>query len=557
MAKTEKVQTKPREKKQSTYVLSLPPGRDEMNLAEFPFATLGKRDRREALECAWSRRDKDNPEGPRQRFRWVASASSKVGLPTEFGERVLIALLALTAEQGVTSRKVTFSVYRILQILNLSFGKENYLAVRKALRQLKGVTIYSENAFWDAATQSWLTIEQGFNLIDKYRLRYRVKDTSLHEDTPESAYIVWSEVIWNSFQHHYVKELDLEFFFSLKSPLARRLYRLLDKRMKYKPPPAAFEMDIFELASRLGMARYAKPTWVKRKLLPGFKELIDRGFLGKVEFIKVTEYKRVYTRVRCIKPTQLAISAPETSAANGQASQDQSGSPQTVVKPDLGLILRDLGVEAKAAERLVSRYGRQRIQDHIELLEWNQEQKQIEIANPGAWLKTAIEKNYLKTSCPKGFQTRQQQAQTAAAEKQRLETQQRLIDERMQAQVAEQLRRDEACAKQREQAIEAYNPPQDLERIWEYQVLSQIRITADEYSFRMSLADSVLLSLQDNQALVWVADDAARQEIQGRFGLGIRRLLAKQLGVNWQDLMLTCVTPDRLDLPPNGSHPHS
>jgi plasmid replication initiation protein len=108
------------------------------------------------------------------------------------------------------------------------------------------------------------------------------------------GYIKWNEVFWDSFQAGYVKNLDIEFFFSLKSAIARRLYRLLDKQFYNKD---YWERDIFELASRLGMARYSKPSWVKRKLQPGIDELIDRGYLLGVEVVKVKKY----TRLRFVK----------------------------------------------------------------------------------------------------------------------------------------------------------------------------------------------------------------------------------------------------------------
>ncbi len=267
-------------------------GKDEMNLAEFPFATLARRDNRDTIVYeGWV-----VEKGKRHHQKWVVSGSAAVGLPTEFGERVLMALLAVTAEQGFRSKKVTFSVYQLLKIMGLAAVKREYGYVERALKQLTGLTIYSEGAFWDKAKQKRVNTVKAFHLIESLWLRYLENDEEVIEEEGAPGYIVWSEMIWNSIKTGYIKNLDITFFYGLQSSISRRLYRFLDKRMYHQ---TRYEIDIFELANRLGMARYPKPSHLKRKLQPAFDELVEQAFLASVRVYK----KGKYTRVQFVKAT--------------------------------------------------------------------------------------------------------------------------------------------------------------------------------------------------------------------------------------------------------------
>lgn len=302
-----KANTKPRKKSETQQ----PNGRDEMNLAEFPFASLRRRgDSREAIVHEGWVVDKN---GNRHHQTWIVRGLLGLGLPTEFDERVYVALMAITMQGAIANRKVPFSIYQILKIMGLVKSKRTYQDIEGSLKRLVGVTIYSEGAFWDNQNKERVTMSEAFHLIEKYWLRYKEKKEEIREEEGVPGYIIWGEDIWRSIQANYIKSLNLEFFYSLESPTTRRLYRFLDKRMQYQQE---YEIDIFELASRLGMVRYSKPAWVKRRLQPALDELIAKDFLKSAEVVK---HKR-YTRIRFIKtPKPL----PQTTDETEEQSQDR------------------------------------------------------------------------------------------------------------------------------------------------------------------------------------------------------------------------------------------
>jgi hypothetical protein len=329
---------------------SKPAGKDEMNLAEFPLAKLGRNDTKQTIQYEGWVVDRD---GVRKQQKWIVSSTAAVGLPTEFAERVLVSLIAMTAQDDFKSPKVAFTVYRILKMLGLSMNKRNYKAVEKALKQLVGVTLFSEGAFWNKQKQKRVTTLKGFHLINDIWLKYLEDDTDVIEDEGVNGYIVWGEEIWNSFKAGYIKNLDIQFYYSLESALARRLYRFLDKRMHYQNE---YQIDVFDLASRLGMTRYRYPSKVREKLKPGFDELIKRGYLASVEPIKIGRFTRIkFVKAGSQPPTQIhlldePLEAPGSvleTIAHGVAASEPADAWRTLydhydTSPDLKVVWQQI-----------------------------------------------------------------------------------------------------------------------------------------------------------------------------------------------------------------------
>lgn len=267
-------------------------GKDELNLAEFPLTKLGGRDNREILVYeGWA---VDKLKGPYKQV-WTVRGAAGLGLPNELGDRVILALLSLSTHHAEPSRKVEFSFYQLLKLLALETeGQALYLTLEKVLRQLTGIFIESEQAFFDKASNKRITSREAFHLVESLWLRKYERDSATLAAESAQAYIIWGREIWKNLQAGYIKKIDLSFYYSLSSPLARRLFRFLDKRMHHQNE---MEIDIFELSGRLGQARYHKPSEVHRKLQPAIAELIERKFLSESGIVK----RDKYTRLRFVK----------------------------------------------------------------------------------------------------------------------------------------------------------------------------------------------------------------------------------------------------------------
>jgi hypothetical protein len=84
----------------------------------------------------------------------------------------------------------------------------------------------------------------------------------------------------------------VDFYYSLDLPLARRLFRFLDKTMNFKPYNP-YAIDVFDLANKLGLAPCQYPSQLKRPLSVAADELVERGYLANYEFFRVGRYTKI------------------------------------------------------------------------------------------------------------------------------------------------------------------------------------------------------------------------------------------------------------------------
>jgi len=263
-------------------------GRDEMNLAVLPIALLGRNDTRETIEYYGTFHDGEK----QQTMVWTVSGASNVGLPSEFAERVLVALLYIGAQNDYADRRMEFTPYQILTILGHTINGRNYKAVEMALNQLAGVLITSDKAWIEKkkdGSQKRVTTKRGFHIIDEYYLHYEEDNEDKEAD---SSFIVWGSRIWRNLQAGYIRRLDIDFYYAIDHPLARRLYRFLDKMTHYKPT-TPYAIDVFDLANKLGLAQYEYVSQVKRLLSAAADKLVESKYLTRYEFFKIGKYTRI------------------------------------------------------------------------------------------------------------------------------------------------------------------------------------------------------------------------------------------------------------------------
>jgi hypothetical protein len=256
--------------------------RDEMNLAEFPLTVLSTRSnpRIKTLEFSDSIR---GPAGKPIKREWIITGADKFGLPTSSDDEVLLGLLKLTVDGGLSSAKVYFTRYELLRILNWTTEGRSYTRLQNALDRLSGVRIKATNAFYDNETKSFST--KNFGVVDAYE----VNDGRDNGNKP--SFFIWSDELFRSFQVGFIKKFDLDFYLHLNSAVAKRLYRYLDKLFWYKQ---RVQFNLFVLChEKIGVSRNFKyASSLKQQLEPGLEELVKANFISSFEFVgrgKLTE----------------------------------------------------------------------------------------------------------------------------------------------------------------------------------------------------------------------------------------------------------------------------
>lgn len=291
--------------------------RDEMNLAVLPIALLGGNDSRTFIEYTGTSFE----DGKRVEWIWRVDGGS-LGLPGVLGERVMVALLHLGSCSNFLDRKLEFSIYELSKIIGISSSGEDYSLLKRAIRQLAGVLISSNRAWIEKGKNSKqrISIDEGSHLISKYRL-YR-KEEGVED---KKSYIIWGDILWDSITSGYLKPLDTDLYFSIEQPLAQRLFRFLDK-ITFYAPRKPYEIDVFALSARLGMAKYEHASHLKRPLAKAADTLVSLKWLHSYEFIKVSGFQRIrFHRVEPLRLEQIALlpNEPERSfLPDSGASED-------------------------------------------------------------------------------------------------------------------------------------------------------------------------------------------------------------------------------------------
>ncbi|NNJ25979.1 replication initiator protein A [Alienimonas chondri] len=240
---------------------------DELNLAEFGLASAGERrlDGKKTVifeDTVW-----DKEARKRLPRKLAISGSDLYGLPTAKDDDVLLACVQLSAAGGFADRDVQFSRYELLKLLRWEDSTRNYRRLSKSLRRWAGLTVYSSRAFYDHRRKSW--VNRDFGVIDNLIVYER--EASEGAAAPQSSRFTWNQVFFDSFQAGYLKRLDWDLYCRLQSPVAKRLYRFLDKRFYRGGKVEADLRTLSERTVRLSASNHTGQH--KRQLLVGIAEL--------------------------------------------------------------------------------------------------------------------------------------------------------------------------------------------------------------------------------------------------------------------------------------------
>lgn len=316
--------------------IRLKDGRDEMNLVEFPFATLSERSgKTNVLEFQVDTYDR--VVGRPVVRRLTVTGDAKFGLPTAKDEEVYLGLLQLTkAYNDFESPKVLFTRGELIKLMGWKNRDWSYHRIGTSLARLTGVRLFYENAWRDNAKREFRT-KGGFALLDSFELR---DGRSANKEECLSEFR-WNSVIFESFQSGYLKKLNYEKVRSL-TVIAKRMYRFLDKHF-HPPHRTAITLPLKTFAfEHIGLSRSYDNSQIRRALRPAIDELVAIQFLGNIDesrrFRRIAGSKRDWEILLSMPGNRTAESTPsrfntarhvteptreETSARKGATTKTQ------------------------------------------------------------------------------------------------------------------------------------------------------------------------------------------------------------------------------------------
>ncbi|KAA3595849.1 MAG: hypothetical protein DWQ06_16655 [Calditrichaeota bacterium] len=256
-------------------------GKDDMNLVEFPFASISnKKDLKQSKTI--TRIEKDHT-GEKIVKKWTIGGHFKLGLPTPSTEDTLLILIELCKIQSnFTNKSVFFTRAELLRRMNYANTKQYYNRLENDLKILSAVKIEYENSFWHNEKKQLLS--RGVGIVQEYQIYNESGANSLQQPLFKS-FIIFTDSYFESLQAQYIKNLDSHFYFSLSFPIAKKLFRILDKRFYIKSP---YFFELRDLAENfIGLETNQEIKHLKQKITKASKELIKKGFLDNFSYKKI------------------------------------------------------------------------------------------------------------------------------------------------------------------------------------------------------------------------------------------------------------------------------
>ncbi len=372
-------------------------GRDEMNLADFAIGLATNHPRPDDPLCIERSQLLPTPEGNLHQ-KWTITGSPKYGLPRPCDDDLLLGLLYLASEQHFASPSVCFTRYSLIKLMGWSNHSKSYERIENGLRRLKAVTIEAQSAFYDGETKQY--VSRSFGILDEYQIAEKLAKNG--NCIGSNCYARFSEVLWTSIQCENIKRLDLALYYALRSPVARRLLRFLDKR-RWKR--SSFEVDLFSLAEMnvgLDLGTRPYPSQIKQALDRGHGELQEHGFLKGWDY---TTGRNGRDRVRYLF---------------GKADRKTIEEEVDQVGPSLMLVqaLTKRSVSQGVAQELVREFADRiprlvTFYDHLLSIRSSMIQR-----NPVGWLIRAIQEDYTVSSQFPGYIDPEEKARAVAQKEQ-------------------------------------------------------------------------------------------------------------------------------------------
>jgi hypothetical protein len=286
----------------------------EVNFEEWPYFKLAKSGGPDKVLTYehWT----TLPDGHRLQQRWTVIAPTDGRLPGPFDMDVKRALEWLMIEQGfeqvIERGWLSFSFRQVAEVLSIAWKGQVAQAIFEALERLRTTEVRSYAAFYlkdtgefvDTSGEEEVAIPRGrearIRLLSEVaydNLRHQA-GAAIAPEQVDRCTVYFGHYYLRNLKARYLRTLDFTLYQVLHSPLAKRLYSLLQG---VNGPTVKY--PLVDLAARLPLtARY--PSKIREKLEPACKELqaqgVLRGFAYDVQYVTFTlaaDPKALWTEV--------------------------------------------------------------------------------------------------------------------------------------------------------------------------------------------------------------------------------------------------------------------
>jgi plasmid replication initiation protein len=215
--------------------------------------------------------------------RWRVLPSPGERLPGTFDQDVYVELMHRFHEAGEpVDGAVTFTLHAFLRSMGRQVDGRTYEQLRGALSRLERTTLESMRSYYSAGANA--LVESRFTILSSVVIeRRRMSDRdqlplfpAVTATEPGVARVTISPVIRENLTHRHTSSLAVHRYLELSSPVARRLYRLIEAARA--DGVVTWRVALDELKELLPlMQRY--PSHLQRVLQPAHEMLVSAGLV--------------------------------------------------------------------------------------------------------------------------------------------------------------------------------------------------------------------------------------------------------------------------------------
>lgn len=220
--------------------------------------------------------------------RWRVLPVPGDRLPGTFDQDVYFEILHRWHDAGIPADGVvSFTLHAFLRSMGRRVDGRTYEQLRTALLRLEHTILESAGAYWDASTER--ALQGQFTLLSSVSIeRRRSTDreqltlfSTLAASEPGDARVTISPMLRANITAGYSATLAPGRYLALSSPVARRLYRLLE--VARAEGSVSWRVGLDRLAEQLPLSqRY--PSHLQRVLQPAHEMLVAAGILRDASF---------------------------------------------------------------------------------------------------------------------------------------------------------------------------------------------------------------------------------------------------------------------------------
>lgn len=220
--------------------------------------------------------------------RWRVIPIPGDRLPGTFDQDVYVEICRRYHEAGARADgAISFTLHAFLRSIGRRADGRTYEQLRGALARLERTTLESQGAYWCASTGA--PVDGRFTVLSGVRIdRRRAIDqdqlslfSSLAASEPGEARVTLSPQLRANLEAGHVTMLSAAHYFALASPVARRLYRLIE--VARSESTVTWRVDLSQLSDRIPLVqRY--PSHLQRVLEPAHEMLVSAGLVRSAEF---------------------------------------------------------------------------------------------------------------------------------------------------------------------------------------------------------------------------------------------------------------------------------